>query len=54
MIGLPFAHVSGIPFEETLGAYGPALLVVVGAAFARLRIRFRHLCGRRCTPATRK
>ena len=26
MIGLPFAHVGGIPIEETLGSFGPALL----------------------------
>jgi hypothetical protein len=53
-MGLPFAHISGIPIEETLGSYGPALLVVVGAASARLSIRFRHLRGRRRARATRK
>ena len=31
------AHVGGIPIEETLGIYGPALLLALGAASARVR-----------------
>jgi hypothetical protein len=31
------AHVGGLPLEETLGAFGPALLVALGAAATRLR-----------------
>ena len=27
---MTFAHVSGIPLEETLGLYGPALLLIAG------------------------
>ena len=46
-MGLPFAHLGGIPIEETLGSLGPALLVVFGAASARLSIRLSHLRGRR-------
>jgi hypothetical protein len=53
-MGLPFAHVSGIPIEETLGAYGPALLVIAGLASARLSVRFRQLRGRRRIRAMRK
>jgi hypothetical protein len=37
------AHVSGIPIEETLGMYGPALLLVIGAASARVGERLRRL-----------
>ena len=39
MIGVPFAHVAGLPIEETLGAFGPALLVGLGMASAKLRAR---------------
>ena len=53
-MGLPFAHVSGIPIEETLGTYGPALLVIGGLASARLSVRFRQLRGRRRIRAIRK
>jgi hypothetical protein len=37
------AHVGGIPVEETLGMYGPALLLVLGAASASVRARLRRL-----------
>jgi hypothetical protein len=37
------AHVGGIPVEETLGMYGPALLLVLGAASARVGARLRRL-----------
>ena len=30
MIGVPSAHVGGIPVEETLGSFGPAILVGLG------------------------
>jgi hypothetical protein len=39
----PFAHVAGLPVEETLGMYGPALLLVLGAASARVGARLRRL-----------
>jgi hypothetical protein len=37
VIGVPVAHVAGLPIEETLGSFGPALLLVAGAVSARLR-----------------
>jgi hypothetical protein len=42
VIGPPFAHVGGIPIEETIGPFGSALLVMFGLAWARLRARLRH------------
>jgi hypothetical protein len=39
------AHVGGIPIEETLGMYGPALLLALGAASARVGARLRRLRG---------
>jgi hypothetical protein len=41
MIGVPFAHVGGVPVEETLASSGPALLVALGVARAQLRARLR-------------
>ena len=41
MSGLPLAHVGGLPIEETLGSFGPALLVALGVAWAKLRARLR-------------
>ena len=41
------AHVGGLPIEETLGMYGPALLLAAGAASASLKARLRRLGGRR-------
>jgi hypothetical protein len=41
MISAPFAHIGGIPIEETLAPFGPALLVAFGVAWARLRARLR-------------
>jgi hypothetical protein len=38
------AHVGGIPIEETLGMYGPALLLALGAGSARVGARLRRLC----------
>jgi hypothetical protein len=31
------AHIAGVPIEEMVGSFGPALLVAVGAAAAKLR-----------------
>ena len=39
---MTLAHVGGIPVEETIGALGPALLVVLGAASAALRARLHN------------
>jgi hypothetical protein len=39
MTSAPFAHIAGIPIEETLGSLGPALLVGFGMAWANLRSR---------------
>jgi hypothetical protein len=46
MIGVPFAHVGGIPIEETLGSFGPALLVGIAVTWAKLRARLRRLRSR--------
>jgi hypothetical protein len=42
VIGIPVAHVGGVPIEETLGSFGPALLVIAGAASAQLKALFRN------------
>lgn len=42
---IPFAHIGGIPVEETLASLGPVLLLVLGAASASLRARLRRLRG---------
>ena len=42
MIGAPFAHVGGIPIEETVGSLGPVLLVGFGVAWAQVRARLRR------------
>jgi hypothetical protein len=47
MISAPFAHVAGIPIEETLGTFGPALLLAAGLASAWLGARIRHLRARK-------
>src|SRR3954467_11594682 len=38
----PFAHIAGMPVEETIGALGPGLLRAFGAASATLRARLRR------------
>jgi 56kDa selenium binding protein (SBP56) len=38
-VSLPVAHLGGLPIEETLASFGPALLVTVGAVAARVRAR---------------
>ena len=42
MIDAPLAHVGGIPIEETIGSFGPALIVGGGVAWAKLRDRLHH------------
>jgi hypothetical protein len=42
MIGVPFAHVGGLPIEETLGSFGPAVLLGLGVGWAKLRARLRR------------
>ena len=46
MISAPFAHIGGIPIEETLAPFGPALLVAFGVAWAQLRARLRPVHSR--------
>lgn len=43
LMNLPFAHIGGVPIEETVGSFGPALLVAFGAAAAKLRARYLRL-----------
>jgi hypothetical protein len=50
MISAPFAHIGGIPIEETLGSLGPALLVAFGVAWAQLRARLRPVRSRASAP----
>jgi hypothetical protein len=54
MISAPFAHIGGIPIEETLGSLGPALLVAFGVAWAQLRARLRPVRSRPSAPARRR
>ena len=49
MIAVPLAHVGGVPLEETIGSFGPALLVGVGVAWARLRACLRRPGARKRT-----
>jgi hypothetical protein len=32
-----FAHIGGLPIEESLGSLGPALLITLGVTAAKLR-----------------
>ena len=41
MISGPLAHVGGLPIEETLGSFGPALLVGFAVTWANVRARLR-------------
>jgi hypothetical protein len=43
MIGGPSAHIGAFPVEEAVAAYGPALLLAIGAALARVSARWRGL-----------
>jgi hypothetical protein len=45
-MSLPSAHVGGIPIEETLASFGPAILLVLGTAAATLRGRLRRMRSR--------
>ena len=54
MISVPFAHVGGVPIEETLGSFGPALLVAFGVAWAELRARLRCVRSRASAQPPRK
>jgi hypothetical protein len=49
MIDAPIAHVGGIPIEETIGSFGPALVVGLGVAWAKVRDRLRRSPGLRRT-----
>ena len=49
MMGVPIAHVAGIPIEETIGIYGPALLLAFGAACTIVRSRLRRVRGGRAS-----
>ena len=51
MSSAPFAHIGGVPIEETLGSLGPALLVAFGVAWTRLRARLRAARLRAGAPA---
>jgi hypothetical protein len=44
--GTPLGHLGGIPIEETLGVFGPALLVGLGVAWAQLRACLRRVRAR--------
>ena len=50
MIGVPLAHVAGIPVEETLASLGPAVLVGFGVASAQVRARLRRVRSRASAP----
>ena len=50
MTSAPFAHIAGIPIEETLGSLGPALLVGFGVAWGNLRARLRPVRSRASAP----
>jgi hypothetical protein len=39
----PLAHVAGVPIEETLVSFGPALVVALTVATAALRARYRRM-----------
>jgi hypothetical protein len=47
---MTFAHIAGVPLEETLAAGGPALLTALGVLAAQLRARRV----RRRSPARRR
>jgi len=53
MISAPFAHIGGVPVEETLGAFGPALLVAFGVAWTQLRALLRPVRSRASAPCKR-
>jgi len=46
-MGVPLAHIAGMPIEETVAMYGPGLLLVFGAASASVGARVRRVRARR-------
>jgi hypothetical protein len=54
MISAPLAHVGGIPIEETLGSFGPVLLVGLGVAWAQVRAGVRRVRSRAGAHASRR
>jgi hypothetical protein len=54
MISGPLAHVGGLPIEETLGSFGPALLVGFAVTWANVRARLRWVCFRASPPSRKK
>jgi hypothetical protein len=54
MTGVTFAHIGGLPIEETLGSLGPAVLLAAGAAAARLNARVRHPRARQRRPRDKR
>jgi hypothetical protein len=48
---LPVAHIAGIPVEETLGMFGPAIATMAGAASFTVRSRWRRIRGGSRRPA---
>jgi hypothetical protein len=53
VIGAPLAHVGGVPIEETVASFGPALLVALGAVAAKLRARFPRMRPRAASRGSR-
>ena len=56
MTSLPLAHVAGIPIEETLASFTPALVLMFGAASATIRARLRRArspASKRTSPSPR-
>jgi hypothetical protein len=47
------AHVGGLPIEEALGSFTPALVVAFGVVSATLRDRVRRTRGRRAARVRR-
>ena len=43
---VPLAHIGGMPVEETVGSFGPALFIALGAAVATVRARLRPVPSR--------
>jgi len=42
---MTFAHIGGLPIEETLATGGPALLTVLAAVSSMVRVRLRRRSG---------
>jgi len=54
MISGPLAHIGGLPIEETLGSFGPALLVAFAVTSANVRARLRRMRFRASSPSRKK